>query len=72
MPKGDVTANGSVAAAGTVTIGSGGTPIVKHLSQVFTSFTIPAITPANCATLTPFTLAGASDAERYGRIRNQE
>jgi YVTN family beta-propeller protein len=61
--KGDVTANGNVAAAGTVTIGSGGTPIVKHLSQVFTSFTIPAITPANCATLAPFTLTGASDGD---------
>lgn len=61
--KGDVTANGNVLSDGTLTIGNSGTPIVEHLSQVFTLFTIPAITPGNCATLAPFTLTGASDGD---------
>ena len=60
---GDVTAKGNVTADTSLTVGTSGTPILEHLSQVFTSFTIPAISLSNCATLAPFTLTGASDGD---------
>ena len=60
--KGDVTARGSVSTGGSMTIGTGGTPILEHLSQTFT-VNVPAVTPGNCVTLPGLTLSGASDGD---------
>jgi len=58
--KGDVAASGNATVGGSVTIGTGGTPILEHLSQPF-SVSVPGVSPNNCATLTPVTFTGASD-----------
>ena len=62
VAKFSVDGKGDVAASGSVTIGSGGTPIVEHLSQTFT-VNVPAITPGNCATLSTLPFSGASDGD---------
>jgi len=67
--KGDVTANGNIASAGSVTIGTGGTPIAAYVSTTY-SATLPVLTAGSCATLTTAALTGltpgASDTVALG------
>ncbi len=51
----------SVGGNGAVTIGAGGAPIVKHLSQTF-SASFPSLKPSTCSSLT-FTFTGTSDGD---------
>jgi hypothetical protein len=60
VTKFSVDAKGDVTASGSVTIGTGGTPILERLSQAFT-VSVPGVSPNNCATLTPVAFTGASD-----------
>lgn len=55
--KGDVTANGNVAAAGSVIIGSGGTPIAEYIATTLIT-ALPAITSQSCTTFTTAALTG--------------
>jgi energy-converting hydrogenase Eha subunit A len=52
---------GNLTATGTVAIGSGGTPILEHLSLTL-NLTFPALKPSVCTNL-DFTFAGASDGD---------
>jgi hypothetical protein len=63
--KGDVTANGNVAAAGSVTIGTGGTPILKHMSvpqSLPSSFNGVKLAPGSC-TVATFSFTSAADGD---------
>ena len=66
---GDVIASGNVAAAGSVTIGTAGTPILQYVSTT-DNLTIPALTPVSCTTFTTAALTGftpgASDTIALG------
>jgi len=60
IASGNVSTN-TLSTAGAATIG-GGTPIIKHLSGT-PAITVPAISPNQCATLSPVTFSGASDGD---------
>src|SRR5579863_1668169 len=62
MTKFSVDGKGDVAASGSVTIGSGGTPIVEHLSMTF-SVSFSPLKPSSCFTPPPFSFLGASDGD---------
>jgi len=55
--KGNVIANGNVAAAGTITIGTGGTPIAEYVSTTYNA-TLPALSAGSCTTFTTTALTG--------------
>jgi len=57
----NLSVSGNSATTGTVTIGSGGTPITGHLSALANP-TFPALKPGDCATAN-FTLAGAANGD---------
>ena len=58
---GNMSVSGNSATTGTVTLGSGGTPIKEHLSMTFNP-AFPALKPGACATAS-FRFTGASDGD---------